>query len=184
MPREVLARAFEPFFTTKEVGKGTGLGLARVYGLVEHSGGSVDIRSDLGGGTTITLYLPKAADGREPAIPVSASEPESPRVLTVFVVEDNVQVAEMAETVLAERGHSVTGAHNAGEALAMLEAGTRLDVVLSDRVMPGEMDGVDLARTIQERWPWIGIVLATGYSEAVAEAWNDDFAVLRKPYAP
>ena len=167
MPREVLARAFEPFFTTKEVGKGTGLGLAQVYGLVEHSGGSVDIRSEVGRGTTITLYLPKAAAGElAPA------------------VQDNVQVAEMAETVLAERGHHVTRAHDAGSALTILEANSRFDVVLSDLVMPGEMDGVDLARIIRERWPWTGIVLATGYSEAVAEAGLEGFAVLRKPYVP
>lgn len=185
MPREVLARAFEPFFTTKEVGKGTGLGLAQVYGLIEHSGGSVDIRSEVGRGTTITLYVPKATgDQLEPAVPDSAPEPKSPRALTILVVEDNVQVAEMAETVLAERGHSVTRAHNAGDALAMLEAGTPFDVVLSDLVMPGGVDGVDLARTIRERWPWIGIVLATGYSEAIAEAGKESFAVLRKPYAP
>jgi two-component system NtrC family sensor kinase len=100
------------------------------------------------------------------------------------VVEDNVQVAEMAETVLAERGHLVTSGHNAGDALAILEGGHRFDVVLSGLVMPSEMDGVDLARIIPERWPWIGIVLATGYSEAVAEAGEEGFAVLRKPYIP
>lgn len=106
MPREVLARAFEPFFTTKEVGKGTGLGLAQVYGLVEHSGGSVDIRSEVGRGTTITLYLPKAAaDELAPAVQDTAPAPQNPRALTILVVDDNVQVAEMAETVLAERGH-------------------------------------------------------------------------------
>jgi CheY-like chemotaxis protein len=185
MPREVLARVFEPFFTTKEVGKGTGLGLAQVYGLVEHSGGSVDIRSEVGRGTTITLYLPRAAvDELEPAVQDSVPEPQSPRALTILVVEDNVQVAEVAETVLAERGHSVTSTQTAGDALVMLEAGRRFDVVLSDLVMPGELDGVDLARTIRERWPWIGIVLATGYSEAVAEAGQEGFAVLRKPYEP
>jgi CheY-like chemotaxis protein len=185
MPREVLARAFEPFFTTKEVGKGTGLGLAQVYGLVEHSGGSVDIRSEVGRGTTITLYLPKAAaDEVAPAVQDSMPEPQNPRALTILVVEDNVQVAEMAETVLAERGHFVMSAHDAGSALTILEAGRRFDVVLSDLVMPGEMDGVDLARIIRERWPWIGIVLATGYSEAVAEAGLEGFSVLRKPYVP
>jgi two-component system NtrC family sensor kinase len=185
MPREVLARVFEPFFTTKEVGKGTGLGLAQVYGLVEHSGGSVDIRSEVGRGTTITLYLPKAtADELEPAVQDSVPEPQNPRALTILVVEDNVQVAEMAETVLAERGHSVTSAHNAGDALAILEANSRFDVVLSDLVMPGAVDGVDLARTIRERWPWTAVVLATGYSEAVAEADKEGFAVLRKPYVP
>ncbi len=185
MPREVLARVFEPFFTTKEVGKGTGLGLAQVYGLVEHSGGSVDIRSEVGRGTTITLYLPKAtADELEPAVQDSVPAPQNSRALTILVVEDNVQVAEMAETVLTERRHRVASAHDAGSALAMLEANSRFDVVLSDLVMPGEMDGVDLARIIRERWPWTAVVLATGYSEAVAEADTEGFAVLRKPYVP
>ncbi|GEO18703.1 hypothetical protein MAE02_63990 [Microvirga aerophila] len=95
-----------------------------------------------------------------------------------------MQVAEMAETVLVERGHSVMSARSADGALAILQAGSRFDVVFSDLVMPGEMDGVGLARTIRERWPWIAIVLATGYSEAVAEADREGFAVLRKPYVP
>ncbi|WP_262271889.1 ATP-binding protein [Microvirga yunnanensis] len=185
MPREVLARVFEPFFTTKEIGKGTGLGLAQVYGLVEHSGGSVDIRSEVGRGTTITLYLPKAtADELAPAVQDSAPKPANPRALSILVVEDNVQVAEMAETVLTERGHSVSSSRSGDDALAVLEAGVRVDVVFSDLVMPGAMDGVDLARTIRERWPWTAVVLATGYSEAVAEADREGFAVLRKPYVP
>ncbi len=184
MPREVLSRVFEPFFTTKEVGKGTGLGLAQVYGFVQHSGGSIDIRSEEGRGTTITLYLPRAA--AEDAVQVEAENtPEvNQRPLAILVVEDNEEVAEMATTLLSERGHSVVRASSANEALSILNAGQRFDLVFSDLVMPGEMDGLDLAREVRKHWPWLPVVLATGYSEAAAEAAKEGFPLLAKPYQP
>jgi CheY-like chemotaxis protein len=184
MSREVLARAMEPFFTTKEVGKGTGLGLAQVYGFARQSGGSMDIRSEEGRGTTVTLYLPKAqaavADTTRPAPAPTAGA----RSLHILLVDDNAQVAEVAASLLAEQGHQVTSARSADEALIKLETFQGFDMVFSDLVMPGERSGLDLARIVRERWASIPVLLATGYSEAASRATQEGFTLLAKPYTP
>jgi PAS domain S-box-containing protein len=182
MPRDVLARAFDPFFTTKEIGRGTGLGLAQVYAFAKQSGGSVEIESEIGFGTTVTIYLPRGktlvaapeATFRQPV--------ERDRALEILLVEDNVQVAEVAGAILQEHGHSVATAHSADEALAMLEADHRFEFVFSDLVMPGGQDGLHLARTIRRRWPELPILLATGYSEAGERVAEEGLALLPKPY--
>ncbi|HEX2556384.1 MAG TPA: ATP-binding protein [Microvirga sp.] len=185
MPREVLARAFEPFFTTKDVGRGTGLGLAQVYGFAQQSGGSVDIGSEVGRGTTVTLYLPRAT-GEEVTLPAEAAPPPVGRAAVerrVLLVEDNNEVAEVGRLILAERGHHVTVAANVSQALDRLQ-GEAFDIVVSDLVMPGEKNGLGLARIVARRWPNIPIVLMTGYSEAAGQAVTEGFALLRKPYEP
>jgi PAS domain S-box-containing protein len=184
MPREVLARVFEPFFTTKEVGKGTGLGLAQVYGFAQQAGGSVDIRSEEGRGTTVTLYLPRTrtevVDGaREAAVREGIVCPRH-----ILLVDDNAQVAEVATAILTEQGHQVTYAANADEALTKLETSQAFDLVFSDLVMPGERNGLDLARTVRERWPSLPVILATGYSDAANRATQEGFTLVTKPYAP
>jgi PAS domain S-box-containing protein len=184
IPPEALSQVFEPFFTTKEVGHGTGLGLAQVHGFAQQSGGTVDIRSEVGRGTSVTLYLPR---GQTPAR-LTQQRPEiaktQSRPLRILLVEDNHQVAEIATSLLSEKGHSVTHAESADEALGMLDAGLSFDLVFSDLVVPGEQDGLDLARTIRERWSALSVVLATGYSEAANRATQEGFTLLIKPYKP
>jgi CheY-like chemotaxis protein len=185
IPGDVLSQVFEPFFTTKEVGKGTGLGLAQVYGFAQQSGGSVDIRSEVGRGTTVTLYLPRAkvpAEKRERRnSTVTAAVGRSLRIL---LVEDNPHVADVASALLGEHGHRITRVGSADEALATLDSGQIFDLVFSDLVMPGEGDGLDLARSIRTRWPALPVLLATGYSEAEGRAVEEAFPLIKKPYLP
>jgi PAS domain S-box-containing protein len=184
MSRDVLARVFEPFFTTKEVGKGTGLGLAQVYGFAQQSGGSVDIRSEEGRGTTVTLYLPRAKSGVVESTSKAPLSERTARSLHILLVDDNAEVAEVATSILAEQGHQVTSARSADEALAKLETFQGFDLVFSDLVMPGERNGLDLARTVRERWPSLPMLLTTGYSEAANRATEEGFTLLTKPYTP
>jgi CheY-like chemotaxis protein len=99
-------------------------------------------------------------------------------------VEDNPQVAEVARSLLSERGHSVVHAETADEAIGILNSGLNFDLAFSDLVMPGERDGLDLARIIRERWPALPVLLATGYSEAASRAIDDGFTLIMKPYQP
>jgi signal transduction histidine kinase len=164
MPAEVVSRVFEPFFTTKERGRGTGLGLAMVFGFMRQSGGHINVYSEEGKGTTFRLYLPR-----------SATEPEAPDKAatetivggsgeTVLVVEDNAALRRVAVRQLRELGYRVLEAENAPAAMTMLERET-IDVMFSDVVMPGGMDGFALARQVAERWPKVKIVLASGFSD-------------------
>jgi len=182
MPREVLDRAFDPFFTTKDEGKGTGLGLAQVYGFAVQSGGSAEIRSEVDRGTTVILYLPRCHSSVVAGAAASADVAIGDRSLRVLLVEDNIQVAEVASSILKENGHEVTVAHSADEALRQLETGGQFDLVFSDLVMPGERSGLDLARIVRGRWSFLPILLATGYSEAGGRATQEGFPLLTKPY--
>jgi len=182
MSRAVVDRAFDPFFTTKEAGKGTGLGLAQVYGFANQSGGSAEITSEVDKGTTVTLYLRRCHSPISVRVASSAYPSDMKRDLRILLVEDNVQVAEVAASILEEHDHVVTTAHNADDALRMLENDDRFDFVFSDLVMPGERDGLDLARTVRARWPDLPVLLATGYSEAGGRATQEGFNLLAKPY--
>jgi two-component system NtrC family sensor kinase len=182
IPREVLARVFEPFFTTKEVGRGTGLGLSQVYGFATQSGGTVTISSEPGRGTTLTLYLPRSLEEAQ------ATPPSDSRALrrdgqgVVLLVEDNPEVAEITRANLAELGYEVLYAADAAAALAEVRANASIDLVLSDIVMPGDMNGLDLARKVRTLRPPLPVLLATGYSDVAQEAADEGFAILRKPY--
>ncbi len=184
MPPEVVARAFEPFFTTKEVGKGTGLGLPQVYTFVQQSLGSVRITSEVGRGTTFTISLPRTRAQVMETPRASHDQAEPERLLRVLLVEDNAQVAEVAASVLAERGHTVVSSASASEALHVLDSGQSFDVILSDLVMPGEINGFDLAQRVRERWPTLPVLLATGYSDQAAKAIKAGFPLISKPYQP
>jgi PAS domain S-box-containing protein len=178
---DVLPRIFEPFFTTKALGKGTGLGLAQVYGFSHQSGGTVVATSTVGSGTTITIYLP-----RKQAIPVEAVQapPTQPSVSgqgTVLVVEDNAEVAEITASLVEQLGYQTTRAENATEALNRLQRGDKVDLVLSDVVMPGGMNGIALAQEIGNHYPHIPVVLTSGYSDVVHTA-QSRYAILRKPF--
>ena len=181
MPPEMVGRVFEPFFTTKERGQGTGLGLSQVYGFTRASGGDVRIDSTVGEGTTVSLLLPrsqKPLTGR-----ARTAEAELPRGEgRVLLVEDDEGVASLVGEMLSELGYEPVRAASAAEALRLLEAGKPFDLVFSDMVMPGEMDGIALAREITARRPGLPIVLTTGFSEAAAAANQDGLRLLVKPY--
>ncbi|HEY0522799.1 MAG TPA: response regulator [Stellaceae bacterium] len=185
IPSDVLKRVFEPFFTTKGVGLGSGLGLSQVYGFAKQSGGDVRIDSEMGQGTRVTLYLPRArsaaAATRNPATMgrVSADAVSA----TILVVEDDGAVAELARAVLEDYGHRVYIARSGLEGLDHLLSNHPVDLVFSDIVMPGEISGIDLAREIRRRNPHLPVVLTTGYSDTTEDVTGLDFPMLRKPYA-
>ncbi len=177
-----LPHIFEPFFTTKEVGKGTGLGLSQVYGFAKQSGGDVSVASEVGRGTTFTLYLPSAerAPDEDDAGGQSAGTAESGRGRRVLVVEDNVEVGTFSTQILNDLGYVTTWAANADEALRLLdETPDAFDVVFSDVVMPG-MSGVDLGREIRRRYPGLPVLLTSGYSHVLAEDGRHGFELLQK----
>jgi signal transduction histidine kinase/ActR/RegA family two-component response regulator len=184
MPRETLRRVFEPFFTTKGVGKGTGLGLAQVYGFTRASGGDVRVDSEPGHGATVSLYLPRSAKA-----PAPATIPEQPRPSQrderhgrVLLVEDEDSVAALVAEMLHELGYDVQRAASAASALRMLDAERDFILVFSDMVMPGRMNGMELAREVSQRRPDLPVVLTTGFSEAAAQAREQGFRLLMKPY--
>jgi PAS domain S-box-containing protein len=181
IPADILSKVFEPFFTTKAVDKGTGLGLSQVYGFAHQSGGGVTISSELGKGACITLYLPRAVEGQEQAQIEAASEPEARRGGSVLVVEDNPEVASISAELLSQLGYVVRVAGNAEAALQILAEDGPVDVVISDIVMAGAMDGLALARHLHEVHPDLPVLLVSGYSKA-AEAGRQEFPLLRKPY--
>jgi PAS domain S-box-containing protein len=179
VPPDVLPRVFEPFFTTKEVNKGTGLGLSQVYGFARQSGGRAVILSELGQGTSLTLYLPRATD--EPSAAPSEAPVYGPKGARILLVEDNPEVAEVATGMLEQLGHSVRPVVSAAGALAEIARGGAPDLVFSDVVMAGDMDGIDLARRLRTEQPGLPVLLATGYSRA-ADRLGGEFPILRKPY--
>ncbi len=184
----ILSRVFDPFFTTKPVGQGTGLGLSQVYGLVKGAGGKVEAANAPGGGAVVTLLLPPMAQPL-PADPSEAAacprgDPASMRTgpAAVLLVDDNEAVRATTAAFLRECGLSVIEAGDAAQALRALEAVT-VEVVASDIIMPGDMDGIALAQTIRSRWPGLPVLLVSGYSERVAEAQARGLAVVGKPYS-
>jgi signal transduction histidine kinase len=181
IPADILSRVFEPFFTTKEIGRGTGLGLAQVYGFARNAGGEAGIASRPGAGTTVTILLPAttvlvaAPPHRGDVLP-----PGARTTSRILLVEDNDAVRDLTATNLREFFAGVDEAADADTALAML-AGGGFDAVVSDIVMPGALDGVGLAREIRRRWPGMPIVLVSGYAASVGEARELGVPVLSKP---
>ena len=179
IPPDILARVFDPFFTTKGEGKGTGLGLSQVYGFVHQSGGSVTVKSEVGLGTRVTLYLPRVTNEAASETTAGSQEPLSGGA-SVLLVDDNPDVADATSDLLKSMGCNAQIARDVEAALKLLEE-KRFDILLSDIVMAGAMDGLDLARIVRQRWPDTRIILATGYSEIATEAAKD-YTVLRKPF--
>src|SRR5688572_7238606 len=187
MTQQVKDHAFEPFFTTKEVGKGSGLGLAQVYGFAKQSGGSVQIHSEPGRGTSVILLLPRSSDqphevaqGSLPDAP--APRPEKRSAGSVLLVEDNDEVATLVREMLQELGYRVERVGDAAAALRVLNGKSTIDLVFSDIRMPGEMDGVELARQIRLRRQTLPILLTTGYANGAQQVEREGFHVLSKPY--
>lgn len=180
---DVVGRVFDPFFTTKPVGKGTGLGLSQVHGFVHQAGGTVTIESVLGQGTTITMYLPRAREEAAKGRTAEAMQEDSAPVThsgNVLLVEDNPDVATASAELLNQLGYNVQWVPDATTALQEIES-QGFDLVFSDIVMPGTMDGLGLARAIRQKHPGLPVLLATGFSEAAQDA-PADIPILRKPY--
>ncbi len=188
MQPEILARAFEPFFTTKEIGKGSGLGLAQTHGFARASGGSVRIVSEPGRGTTVSLYLPRTEKppvrraGTVALTSGAASQQIGPGG-QVLLVEDDDEVAALTAEMIEQLGYETTRVASAEAALGALANGRAIDLVFSDVMMPGKMNGLDLAREIRARRPGLPVVLTTGYVEAARQGTaGERIAVLPKPY--
>jgi signal transduction histidine kinase len=183
MSEAVRRRVFEPYFTTKQSGQGTGLGLAQVYGIVTQSGGAVSVESTLDVGTIVTLCLPRSLEAPlAPALAQTAPSNQALNGAKVLVVEDDDAVAEVVEGLARDAGCTPTRVASADAALATLSKGQQFDLVFSDIIMPGAMNGLELAQEIERRYPGLPIVLTTGFSGA-ADVGNQ-FPVLRKPYQP
>ncbi|MFL5129161.1 MAG: ATP-binding protein [Microvirga sp.] len=188
MQPHVLERATEPFFTTKSKGKGTGLGLAMVHGFVQQSLGRLEINSERGKGTTIRMLFPSTeAQAQAPRQPGRDLEHVEPRgqAETILVVEDSNDVLDLAREHLTALGYNVLTARDADEALIVFDrVEGRIDLVFTDLVMPGSMNGLALADAVRERLPGIGVLLTTGYNDDLLTAGKASAGadVLGKPY--
>ncbi len=187
MSPEIANKAFEPFFTTKPLGQGTGLGLSMVYGFVRQSGGQVQIESQPGCGTTLRLYLPRhlgEVATSESAVPVERRRGGG-RGRTVVVIDDEPTVRSIVQEVLTEAGFSVLTAENGVSGLKVLESPTRIDLLVTDVGLPGELNGRQVADAARVRRPAIKVLFITGYAET-AVIGNDDLGVgmsiLTKPF--
>jgi PAS domain S-box-containing protein len=185
MDERTRARLFEPFFTTKELGRGTGLGLATVYGIVRQSGGHIRVGTRLGEGSTFTVYLPRA-EGEAELEPLSeAVGVPAPGTETVLIVEDEDAVRLLARRVLTGRGYRVLDAPGAAEALALIDQGRRhIDLLVTDIVMPG-MGGPALAERLAALQPGLRVLYITGYAEEAIQrqgALPAGGALLEKPF--
>jgi PAS domain S-box-containing protein len=185
MSEDVLSRAFEPFFTTKEQGRGTGLGLASIYGFVRQSGGYVTIYSELGKGTAVNIYLPRAKNIQAPDMDRAEPSARLEGHGLILVVEDNDGVRDITIERLEMLSFKVLSCSNAIEAKAVIDAQSGIDLVFSDVVMPGGLSGFDLAHWISEKHPRIKVLLTSGFSEELARGTNEAHAarVLSKPYS-
>jgi signal transduction histidine kinase len=181
MPPDVVDRVFEPFFTTKEVGKGSGLGLSQVYGFVKQSGGHILIDSTLGEGTTVALYLPRSTISGEPTATADARTNEAPGGNeTVLIVDDNEDVRDVSAVIVGSLGYEVLTAGDATAALALIRSRRNIELLVSDVVMSGGIDGFELARRAQALRPGLPVLLMSGYPAGSAE--ESEFPILHKPY--
>ncbi len=191
MARDVVDRAFEPFFTTKPAGLGTGLGLSMVYGFAKQSGGHIKIYSEIGEGTTIKIYFPRISEQRE--IPVWSGEEQTPArrapssggTETILLVEDEEEVKRFAAEVLREEGYQVHAVSDAASALRTLEAEPAINLLFTDVVLPGGMNGRQLADEMRKRRPGLKVLYATGYTRnAIIHQGrlDPDVELLTKPF--
>ncbi|MHC2330777.1 hybrid sensor histidine kinase/response regulator [Bradyrhizobium sp. USDA 4454] len=184
IPQELFGRIFEPFYTTKEVGHGTGLGLSQVFGFAKQSGGEVTVTSEVGKGSTFTLYLPRVVSGHSAQSPLTEDAPSvDPTSASVLIVEDNAEVGKFAADTLTQLGCTCVLVENATHALEELAVDPdRFDLVFTDVVMPG-MSGIELAEEIRRQGLDLPIVLASGYSQVLSQQGSGGFELLQKPYS-
>ena len=184
MPPEVIERVFEPFFSTKPEGQGTGLGLSMVHGFVKQSGGHVEIYSEIGHGTTVKLYLPRAQGEDSVRDEASATAPIGGDA-TILVVEDDDQVRETAAALLQDLGYNVLVAGDALQAMTIMNEGAPIDLIFTDIVMPGEMRSVEMVEQARKRLPGVAVLFTSGYTRnAVVHGGRLDSGteLLNKPY--
>ena len=178
---EIMPKVFEPFFTTKSPDKGTGLGMSQAYGFARQSGGAIEVESEVGRGTKVTVFLPRSSE--TPAADAGVTErPQSApgRGETILVVEDNPDVRTVAVAMLEQLDYRTVAVDSAAAALEALKAGQPVDLVFTDVMLPGDLDGIALAQTIRSRYPQLPIVLTSGYAKALAG--RHGLPILRKPY--
>jgi PAS domain S-box-containing protein len=184
IPAAVLDKVFEPFFTTKEVGKGTGLGLSMVYGFVKQSGGHVSVQSGEGTGTTIKLYLPRSPGAADMAGRTSESTLKGGDE-TILVVEDDALTRKFVVSQLESLGYKIVSAASGAEALALLDQGVVFDLLFTDIILPGGLNGRELAEEVTKRRPSSRVLYTSGYAEhAIVDhgQLNPGMALLNKPY--
>lgn len=185
MSPEILAHAFEPFFTTKEVGSGSGLGLAQAHGFAKASGGAVRIESTPGRGTLVSLFLPRTlkSPAYTPELMRQASDDLAGNAAQVLVVEDDDEVAALTVEMINQLGYDTTRVASAEAALGALADRRSVDIVFSDVMMPGSMNGVELAQEIRRRRPNLPVLLTSGYAEAATrKAGAQQIKIIPKPY--
>jgi PAS domain S-box-containing protein len=183
MPPEVIAKAFEPFFTTKEEGKGTGLGLSQVFGWIKQSGGHIKIYSEVGHGTTVKLYLPRATGrGSEIVIEPKISTPTGDE--TIFVVEDNPKVRKTVIRQLRDLGYKTFDAESGSRALQLVKEGVDFDLLLTDIIMPGGITGYQLAEQLRVQRPSLRVLFTSGYTDLASNGGQStqNDPLLSKPY--
>lgn len=182
IPADALSRVMDPFFTTKP--SGTGLGLSMVYGFAKQSGGAATIYSELGVGTTVRLYFPASVEAIDN---VAADEPVSPQPANparILIVDDRREVGEMAQMMLSQLGYDTAMCTSADAALEQLDRGPEFDLLLTDLIMPGGLNGVLLAREAQRRLPSLKVVLMTGFADGTPERWGGShYDIIFKPFS-
>jgi len=181
---DILPRVMDPFFTTKDEGKGTGLGLSMVYGFVKQSGGSVRITSGAEGGTTVTIYFPATQEQVGGGFEYDSRIQSQGGKEHILVVDDRLEVAELAQVMLESLGYRVSMVNAPAQALQLIRSGHPVDLLFTDLIMPGSMNGVVLAREARRMLPTIKVLLTTGYASESLERHGADgeFPVLDKPY--
>jgi CheY-like chemotaxis protein len=185
MSQETLERAFEPFFTTKPRDKGTGLGLAMVYGFVKQSGGTARIYSELGVGTNVSMYLPLVEASLEQPAVTPDEHPPAKLDCTVLMVDDEADLLKIAVAYLAEMGCTALKATDGASALEIVKRERKIDLMVTDIIMPSGMTGVDLAQRVSELNPDIKVIYSSGFpADVLAERRMSprDGPLLRKPY--
>jgi CheY-like chemotaxis protein len=188
MSAETLSHLFEPFFTTKDQGKGTGLGLATVYGIIKQSGGHVKVYSELEQGTSFKIYLPRNRDTTAPVEPMRPHGESPLGSETILVVEDESSVRELVHNILTEKGYTVLQAGSGPEALRLYEYYSEpIHLLLTDMIMPGGLNGRDLAERLQPLYPDMKVLYMSGYTDNAIiqhEMLEPGTDFLQKPFVP
>ena len=185
IPESAKEKIFEPFFTTKEPGKGTGLGLSMVYGFVKQSRGHIEVETAAGAGTLFRIYLPKADDEGQPHVPAPRTRLPDEGSETILCVEDDPMVQRYIFAQLETLGYQVLPAGNAAEALSIVDSGQPFDLLFTDIIMPGPMNGLQLAKAVSARRPGVKVLFTTGFEDGTFESEGAVAAgamLLTKPY--